>query len=865
MPPLTTVIAIAVSCSVIFIVSAIVGTVIWIRVRQDRLSLAVANAKHDGYALQQYHGETLTELSREEGTALRQYGQLPYGKPSEWGVLSSRECLIQSPVESDTSSPLEEKARDMRRSLTRSLSSRSARLSRHLLGSQRLSSLSPLTERSEKRQSGSPTVSGIDEGVTNSAVEGAFELATEITPRHTPDREEEQIRANLTIRPVSGAWPLMNQRERSGNLYPLMEDKPDGPPYSSSGLRGGSITSQTAGAAPEQPVPPPPCAYPPNRFRLSKNDTTGLSSLSLETADSSILEDSRRTSTNVDSTFTSPALPPCPTFAPFDANDVGRMEYDRRGRTKTGPVVPSPFVFPASASAMWEGQRLEPDRSSPRRSLTTRSPTHSMERISPPPRRSESLSESKSRRDSSLWVKPLDLSRPPSLNPVGSNAGLLPHFSQMQRHTMHDDQRRDPDPFYSGTGNPGTINDPASRQRPASAGIQDAPLQGPTGHLKPPLPSALKGGSGTRKGHRRQNCVRISIHPPITFGGSVFSPTAEEPELEGVDASRAQVSNLSTPHISLRSSVSSFSVDRNSYQDQQKEHPRITELPDELPRNSQGPPKRRANPPADVTDSTLRIMDLEKSLPEIVTTLPPPKIDPSLSSTPSPEKNSPVWMIPNYNSSPTGFENSSNPGSPRRSAVKGPRHPPPKSAARNSYRSLNPLEDNVKAPLNPPTRQRPQNPRKNSARSGADSSPRSKNDTRQLVGPRNPVPPGQPSRNDAPSARQAPPQQHRRSSSGVSKPPPANGGIIVPIWEDKASERKGTRQSSVAPSDPSGSQGKASRVDRQKSHGPADKSPQKPNHAARQGFRTPTKKPVGLGIGAATPASLYDGEGFLKE
>ncbi|PWY96389.1 hypothetical protein BO94DRAFT_7996 [Aspergillus sclerotioniger CBS 115572] len=860
MPPLTTVIAIAVSCSVIFIVSAIVGTVIWIRVRQDRLSLAVANAKHNGYALQQYHGETLTELSREEGTALRQYGQLPYGKPSEWGVLSSRESLIQSPIESDTSSPLEEKARDVRRSLTRSLSSRSARLSRHLLGSQRLSSLSPLTERSEKRQSASPTVSGIDDGVTNSAVEGAFELATETTPRHTPDREEEQIRANLTMRPVSGAgaWPLMHQKERSGSLYPLMEDKPDGPPYSSSGLRGGSITTQSSGAAPEQPVPPPPCAYPPNRFRLSKNDSTCLSSLSLETADSSILDDSRRTSTNVDSTFTSPALPPCPTFAPFDANDVGRMEYDRRAFAPPGPVVPSPFVFPASSSAMWEGQRLEPDRTSPRRSMTTRSPTHSMERISPTPRRSESLSETKSRRDSSLWVKPLDLSRPPSLNPIGSNGGLLPHFSQMQRHTMHGDQRRDLDPFYSATGNAATANDHISRPRPASAGIQEAPLQGPTGHLKPPLPSALKGGSGTRKGHRRQNCVRISIHPPITFGGSVFSPMAEEPELEGFDASRRQLSNVSTPQISFRSSVSSLCMDRTAHPDLHKEHPRITEIPDEPSRNSQvGPPKRRSNLPADATDSTLHIMDLEKSLPEIITTLPPPKIDTTLSSTPSPEKNSPVWMIPNYNSSPTGFENSSNPGSPRRSAVKGPRHPPPKSAARNSYRSLNTLEDTVKTPLSPSTRpQRPQNLRKE-PRSVAEPSPR----TKHLVGPRNQGPHGHPGRNDAPSTRQTP-GHHRRSSSGVSKPPLANGGIIVPIWEDKASGRKGARQSSVATSESSGSQGKPPRA---KCHGPADKSPGNPNYAARQGFRTPTKKPVGLGIGAATPASLYDGDGFLKE
>ncbi|PYH89004.1 hypothetical protein BO71DRAFT_119934 [Aspergillus ellipticus CBS 707.79] len=831
MPPLTTVIAIAVSCAVIFIVSAIVATVIWIRVRQDRLSLAVTNAKNGRFALQ-YHAETLTELSREEGTALRQYGQLPYGKPSEWGVLSSRESLAtQSPVDSEVSSPLIEKVRDVRRSLSRSLSARSGRGSRNFLGPQRFSSLSPLTERSEKRTSyGSPTISCIDEGVMSSAVEGAFELPTETTPRHTPDREEDQMRAEITMRPVSGGWPLMHHRERSGNLYPLMEDNHEGfhPPYTR--VRGGSITAQTAGTAPEQPVPPPPCAYPPNRFRLSKNDSICLSSLSLETADSSILDDSRRTSTNIDSDFTSPALPPCPMFAPFDANDVGRMEFDRRSFVTPSSVVPAPFIFPASSCAVWDGQRIEPGGTSPRRSLTARSPSHSMERISPPPRRSESLSEHKSKRDSSLWVKPLDLNRAPPLNAVGHNVGLLPYFSQMQRHSMHD--QRNQDPFYSDAGNSMTINGQPRKR----ATIQEGPMQISTLHPRPPLPSALKGGHGSRRGHRRQNCVRISIHPPITFGSSGFSPTAEEPEPEEIDGRRSRISGFSASHISLDSSMSSFSMGMNSFQNLNTQ-PRITEIPSEEPRNPyRGPPRKRRYVP---TDPSLTNMD--KVLPEVVTTLPPPKIDTSLTSTPSSEKNSPVWMIPNYNKSPTTHENETSPGSPRRSVVKGPRFPPAKSAARNSQR---PLEDSAKSPSSPPGRfSRPLSTRREPARRHNGKELALSQPSRQL------------------SRRNT---QQRPPSAAVPKPPRANSGIIVPIWEDKTLDRKATIRSSVSmTSEPAELQGESSptRTQRSKSQG----SPPKSTCRGRQEFKTPTKKTVGLGIGAATPASLYDGDGFLKE
>ncbi|PYH48863.1 uncharacterized protein BP01DRAFT_403500 [Aspergillus saccharolyticus JOP 1030-1] len=868
MPPLTTVIAIAVSCSVLFIVAAVVGTVIWVRVRHDRLSLAVANAKHGQFGLQHYQAETLTELSREEGTALRQYGQLPYGKPSEWGVLSSRESLPTSPGDSESSSPRNEKAR---RPMSRSLSTRSARVSKGLLGPQHLSSLSPLTERSEKRYSSSPVVTCVNERLSNSAVDGAVELPTETTPRHTPEREEEYPRAELTMRPISaGAWPLMHSRERSGSLYPVLEDNPVGinPPFTR--VRNGSITAQTAGTMPEQPVPPPPCAYPPNRFRLSKNDSICFSSLSLETADSSILDESRRTSTNIDSDFTSPALPPCPTFAPFDANDVGRLEFDRRSFVAPSSVVPAPFVFPPTSSAVWEGQRIESGRTSPRRSLTARSPT-SMERTSPPPRRSESVSVGHSRRESAVSVKPLDLISTPLLNAAGCNAGLLPYFSQMQRSPVHADQRRSNDPFYVGPA--ANTGQAASRNRLSGTASQESSLQSLSSHGKPPLASAMKSGNSLRKGHRRQNCVRISIHPPVTFNGPVFSPTAEEPEdVEEIDFRRSQVSELSASNVSLQSNVSGNSAGKKIQQSQHNDRLRVMDVSEDRQSSRKGTPKKRRHARGDSTDSMLSMINAENSLPEIVTTLPIPKIETSLLNTPSPETaNNPAWLMSSHASSPSAYENMSSPGSPRRSAVKGPRNQPGRQM-RNSYRPSQPLEDNAKLSLR--TTSRPPQMRKDPARKPSDPAQRSRPAADQAM-PRNQGPAGQ---SPYPPGTKPPPTQSLRHHRPQNRPPPPSSnpkspvmqtGGIVSIWEDGPLELKAPPKSTVSlvkeiPDVPDVPAGKP--VERTKSQGPGDRSPSKSSTSrSKPEPKTPTRRAVGLGIGAATPASLYDGDGFLKE
>ncbi|RDW61879.1 uncharacterized protein DSM5745_10551 [Aspergillus mulundensis] len=837
---LTTAVAIAGTCSVIFMVSAVVITIIWIKIRQERRSLALMRTAHRPYAhgLSSFPEETYTELSREEGSALRQYGQLPYGRPTEWGLLASRESLDQL---SGDKSPFELLKKTRSFSLKHSLSSKSKRLSKNLAT---LGSLTTLAEASERPHS---QVSVSKENLIVSAVDGVLELPTETTPRQTPEREDIQPSSGNNIRPVSGGWPLLPQKERSNALFPVFEDHHEGADPNVSRNRGGSITSQTPGMAPDQPVPPPPCAYPPNRFRLSKNDSIRYSSASLETADSSILDDSRRTSANIDSSLISPALPPCPTFAPFSANDVGK-EYDRRSFAANA----APFIFPPNSPAR-KGQRVDSERPSPRRSLTACSPTRSSERVSPPPRRSESFSARQSLNTTSNPY--LDLDHIPPLNTRGHNSGLLPYSTQMQRHSMHGSPQRDNDPFYKGTAasQSFTWHPHTTGRRASSFQPQETLSQVTNGHPKPPLASAMK-SSGHRKGHRRQNCVRISIHPPITFTGPAFSPMVEEPEeAEEVVFRRSEISDMSMSNVSRNSSVSAMSsANRNSFQDVQADRPisRVIEVPSEARVESSGSPvkkKKRLTQPDSATAA-------EKVLPEILTSLPTSTDKESLSQTPSPERNPYIWKVP-YQASPTTLENPPTHGSPRRSAVMGPRTQP--KPARNSYQSLISSENTTQTTS--PSSARPA--RNNTVRSSSEkhsiSLRRVKSEAKEQTLPRGQAQPGEGT-------------SHYTTSPSYNTAQPKIAGAqvsaIVPIWEDrsKSDAQKTPRRSTVSLvydppnlNDKSGSSPQRSQAEKM--------ALMSSYRNSKHGCTTPARKTVGLGIGASTPGSLYDGDGFLKE
>ncbi|RHZ68988.1 hypothetical protein CDV55_108008 [Aspergillus turcosus] len=841
MPALATVIAVAAVCAALFMVSAVVGTLVWIKARQERRSLKVVNNGHGRYArqLRAFEADTATSLSREEGSALRLYGQLPYGKPNEWGILGSRESINYSTVDSEASSQFTEKARSLRRSLSRSQSTR------QLKGLSRPRDPSPLAPLAEAAERPCNKVFRAKDHVSVSAVEGALELPTEMTPRHTPEREEERSIAEPSIRPLSSALPSVHRRERSGSLFPVMEDHHEGFELPFTRVRGGSITTQTAGAIPEQPVPPPPSAYPPNRFRLSKNDSMRFSSLSLETADSSILDDSRRTSTAIDSDFTSPALPPCPTFTPFSANDVGRMEFERRSFAASNSAYPAPFIFP-STSPTREAMRLEPNRTSPRRSLTTRSPSQT-DRISPPPRRSESLCSNQSRREVTSMPQ-LDPKMTPHLSASGYSGSLLPYFSQLQRHSMYASRHTDGDPFYGGQASSHIpIHPPrAPARRVSSLYVPEIFTQVSSENAaKPPLTSALKSTQGHRKGHRRQNCVRISIHPPITFGGPAFSPMAEEPEeLEDLSPRRPEAPGPTSYNFpSMNPSVVTFSANKHNSYDFQRPRSRITDVCS-TPYGS--PTKKRKHNRADSSDDFLSPAGSDKTLPEIMTSVPSNN-DGSLSQTPSPEKNAPVWVLPVHTSSPTSRENASPQSSPRRSAVKGPRTQPNKMTPSNNCRPVVPLEDN-----NTPTIQQ-------GSSSNRPLSLRPRRDSKDIATAKDllphadsnaAIPDNTPQRNN--NTMQQEQQDQEDLSCGVHKTLSTRSGNMVTIWEDNDTERKAQ---SIAPTTQPNSSASS----------PRKFGPKGSQKTAKQGLTTPTGKTIGLGIGAATPGSLYDGDGFLKE
>ncbi|PKY06292.1 hypothetical protein P168DRAFT_325174 [Aspergillus campestris IBT 28561] len=875
MLPLTTVVAVAVACGVVVIVIAVVGTIVWIRIRQERLSLVVARAGHGcirphGHS-PPFNEETLTEISREEGSALRQYGQLPYGRPSEWGLLASQESLYRSRHESDSSSNLAEKARDLRRSFSWS---KTLRPSRSLTRPRQGTCLAPLTESNERLSQFSP-VSPLKEPISISAVDGALELPTETTPRQTPEKDDDGSMANpdptITYQP-SSVFPLLRQHERPSGLFPLIEVSHE----ATGRVRGGSITAQTAGAMPEHPVPPPPCAYPPNRFRLSKNDSMCFSSLSLETADSSILDESRQNYAAMESEFTSPHLPPCPTFAPYSANDVGRTEYERRNllAQTTGPPT---FFFPA-ISPTKEGRKLEPDRTSPRRSLTAHSPSQSMDRISPPPRRSESLSaKSYPRRDTSS-VPYMDFNRIPPLNAVGQNAALVPHFSQLQRHSMYGGPPRDVDPFYGGGYTAYGIP-----RKPDNLLLTEGVVPASYGHLRPPLPSALKGGSGPRKGHRRQNCVRISIHPPITFGGPAFSPMVEEPEdAEGFDMSRSEVPELATPNTALSSTVSPAGRKCNG-----------TPKGQQTTESTSSPGRTRKHKRGPSTDSTIDITMAaaapgnEKTLPEIQTTILPTTEVTHMPQTPSPDKSASAWMVTNSDVSPAAPETPFGPRSSRRSIVKGPRSQPAKSPTqRNRSRSSGPLGESTSAqPTGVAAASPAQSTRNHSTRreqlrisTGSLQRTRSNAPSPTSLHERSISEPTDYSekftqttqhQSKQQSSCQQPQLDIPKPTSSPNNKPNNSNNIVVPIWEDSKSPARKPPANPFQTDEPVELPDTSPRrpPERTKSRASASTSQQrKPRRtSSRQGFTTPTKKAIGLGIGAATPGSLYDGDGFLKE
>lgn len=892
---LSAVVAIAASGAAIFIVFSTVGIVVWVRIRKERHALKVLGFNHgqDDCGLRSFNGNTLTTLSHEEGSALRTHGQLPYGKPTEWGQLMSRESFLRK-NHSDSSFPLVEKARSLRHSISRSRSKRLSRFSKH----SRLSSMATVGEMNH--QTSPPSAS--TEDIPLSAVEGVLELPAERTPRQTPEISQDETGFHLGMRPVSPAWPLPSQRERSG-LFPALGHRNshnmfDLPPRvfeeSPTRVRGSSICSQSAGVVPDEPVPPPPpppAAFPADRFSYARNDSVmRLSSMSLDTTNSSILDDGRNGPRSADTELTSPTFASGGTFVPYSASDVGvkngRRSFIAASTNTTLPPMPM-RNFPVRSSSTAEGRRKSSvDYMSPRRSMTTASrvPSNGSERFGGPPLRSESLSSNPPSRHASLRRgAPIGMSGFQNVSSItrrssNSQTAYVPHFSQFQQRPVYENKQQN-DPFYGGSPvSTGTLFSVESPGQTTGSSMPPSPMQRSSLSLRgAPLTSALKSsGSHRRKGHRRQNCVRISIHPPMTFGGPSFTPTVEEePEdtdqMEEVDLRESAVNGSELPVLPINT-LSPLPLSKRGSRRNKAQPSTLGPLAEEPQTHAnRSPSKKRRYAASDAANSNLQF-EKDRGLPGLYTSLSPTLEATSLSHTPSPERIPPVWKVSEV-PSPT-YDSSPGTGSPRRSAVKGPRSQPasaPRPVRRSSTRAPeNPSLDPFVTAGSPADISHITGTQGSDWRKSTDSMHRTATDAtdrgyRRFRDSRDSLASGLGSSSVAPS-----PAHGAKGGAKIR----STVRDRVTIWEDA---NRGGSPPKAAPAQLAGSYhvGESNTSPTHaKNNLPRSLSnpvsptrqqiPPTPTSACR-GMTTPTGKGLGIGIGCATPVSLYDGDGFLRE
>lgn len=702
---LPVVIAVSVGCSALLIVGAILGVAVWWRTRQDRLSLAVAQAHH-GAEQEQVCNNLTTESPI--NTPLPTY---PYGVRHEWAPLGSQETFQRPPSQVKLSPPAlkKEKSKSLRRSISKSLS-KSLSIGRN---AQKAIHLEPLPNPQPDPYK--ETFPDAKEKEPKSAIAGFSELPTEITPRNTPERERDDIMqlGMFNTRPGSTAWPLLQSEQR---LSSVAGGQPTYFDPNHTRLRNGSITTQTAGTAPDMPMPPPPLNVAQS-YQFSREDSLmNMSSLSLETANSSILDDSMRRSMSADPEYYnySPSLPPCPTFTPFSPYDIvigGTVARDCASHRRTHSQRLSSSTAHLTSVSMESGRDFD-GRQSPRRSLTTREVSpQAPDWSSRLPRRSEtvlssssSLSRVSSRPVSGLSgtsQKPLYSSGQGlySRQDFGSQSQRQERYSTYERPHSKEDQ--------SAVLSKSSGDRPKSFQAPSPRGSGDS--MGRT-----PLPSAMKSAHSVKKGHKRHNCVRISIHPPITFGGPAFSPMLEEPE-EILDLENDLVNPVKRPQpvqpqLSNSSAMGGGIHGRRSPRHSRhrstgsiQEEPSVIGTPPSSgsriprPNTSRKRPHSRTISADDVFTSENQIV-----IPNNIITRQTD--DGNLLTTPSPERHEPLWSLPRSDefagSSPKLPANAST-GSPRRTTPKGPRNQPDRTPQKSqtsssltldtSYRGENPI------------------------------------------------------------------------------------------------------------------------------------------------------------------------------
>ena len=384
------------------------------------------------------------------------------------------------------------------------------------------SPLSAITERS---------------GTNTSAASPAIdlsELPTEATPPRGPDTEESEA----IVRPTSTAWPLPVENvlsrdmlqpvqrnssaatyiDESGSLMP--------PPRSELGSRSASIGSKVSDA-PDEPLPPLPTFVANNRWPRRRESKIRYSNGSSDTVATSVL-----TSSNIPRRNVSSPISKEPSSPTVNIHQIGLQKYDSE-RKQWEPSTLS-LGSPAGKTTMHSTRRVHAGLGSTHGSIVTSSLLHTK-------RPSNARSQAQSSQPADLarsqavadshWLQPDPFRYTPDMPNSGQSDNMN---SPGQRHSMFETPSI---VALSPSSSPGGSPSFSKPKRPLSLGAAPSLSQDDDRALSTRSSVSSIGSSSEshQKGHKRQNCVRISNLPiadggrkPIKFGLPLMAEEEEQ-------------------------------------------------------------------------------------------------------------------------------------------------------------------------------------------------------------------------------------------------------------------------------------------------------------------------------------------------
>jgi hypothetical protein len=576
------VIIIAVGASVSFFIGAALSIILVLRAndRKRRNQEEVARQFGAGQRGRLSVGSSNYSHVIEPRASLRRSTHLPYGVvPESWAAIPSQETLpqYQRGLVNDRPDAADANTHQKRRrSLRASFSSHSFSLPK-TRRQKKIEKAIPLRAMPRSPLSAITEQSGTNTTEASPSV-GIAELPTEITPKSTPDRDGnvQPIR-----RPFSPQWPLTTSNRISRNGASTIIPVP--PSRNSTLMRmssaGHSISpiqpsllprtisvASTISTAPEDPLPPLP-SITPNQWPTGRKSRLRLSAASVDTIGSSVLGGERMSLSQPETDLTSIGLG----TPPIDLNPIGLQAYDQEIQgwepatvINTGSPKARHATKYRTGKAGYGSLRASIGHHSSSPNIKSDQVPEPRDGITFIPRPAGSSLDTADlrgwRSNLSSRANSVRSSVSPSIaDPIARTGSGYKKGAVAARHSMYEQQsgigrfNADPDVLRDvSDSRTSPLRHPAS-SRPASIASEN-PFHRDRNNLQTGLSYGLRTSPGSQhKGHKRQNCVRISNIPVVdTNRRSSKLPQMKEEEEEEEDSSETAAGQTMTiPGLTL--------------------------------------------------------------------------------------------------------------------------------------------------------------------------------------------------------------------------------------------------------------------------------------------------------------------------